>query len=166
MNSQLPHDDCWRIRSTIWKLAKRLCLWLCVCFCVCLTTRILIDTDNFFNSDDIMTSLLKKLSIFIKIGVIKRYGVCMVSFKIVDQIRRQSSSASCELCSQLHTADADATKQFRRVGSAVCTHRTPPTRRNSTVSSRRRCVLGLKDTIISLLSHLHQAPRPQTQRLI
>jgi len=60
---------------------------------------ILIDTDNFFNSDDMMTSLLKKLSIFIKTGVIKRYGVCLVSFKIVDRIRRQSSSASCELCS-------------------------------------------------------------------
>jgi len=51
----------------------------------------LIDTDNFFNSDDVMTSLLKKLSIFIKIGVIKRHGVCLVSFKIVDRIRRQSS---------------------------------------------------------------------------
>jgi len=92
----------------------------CVCFCV-LTTWILIDTDNFFNSDDIMTSLLKKLTIFIKIGVIKRYGVCLVSFKIVDRIRWQSSSASCELCS------------YRR------------RRRDKTVSSRwrRRCVLGL-----------------------
>jgi len=92
---------------------------VCVCFCVCLTTWIFIDTDNFINSDDIMTSLLKKLLIFIKIGVIKRYGVCLVSLKItVDRIRRQSSSASCELCS----------------------HR----RRDKTVSSRRRCVLGLK----------------------
>jgi len=26
---------------------------------LCLTTRILIDTDNFFNNDDVMTSLLK-----------------------------------------------------------------------------------------------------------
>jgi len=117
MNSQLAHDDCRRIRSTIWKLAKQT---VCVCFCVCLTTRILIDTDNFFNSDDIMTSLLKKLSISIKIGVIKRYGVCLVSFQIVNQIRRQSSSASCELCS----------------------HRRR--RRDKTVSSRRRrrCVSG------------------------
>jgi len=41
-----------------------------------------------------MTSLLKKLSIFIKIGIIKRYGVCLVSFKIVDRIRRQSSSVA------------------------------------------------------------------------
>ena len=64
-----------------------------------------------------MTSLYKKLSIFIKIGVIKRYGVCLVSFKIVDRIRRQSSSASCE-----------------------CSHRRR--RRDKTVSSRRRCVLG------------------------
>jgi len=38
-----------------------------------------------------MTSLLKKLSISIKIGVIKRYGVSMVSFEIVDRICRQSS---------------------------------------------------------------------------
>jgi len=42
-----------------------------------------------------MTSLLKKLSISIKIGVIKRSRVCLVNF---------------------HTADADATKQFYRVG--------------------------------------------------
>ena len=85
---------------------------VCVCFCV-LTTWILIDTDNFFNSDDIMTSLLKKLSIFIKIGVIKRYRVCLMSFKIVDRIRRQSSSASCELCTHRRR---DETRQFRRVG--------------------------------------------------
>ena len=91
----------------------------CVCFCV-LTTWILINTDNFFNSDDIMTSSLKKLSIFIKIGVIKHYGVCLVSFKIVNRIRRQSSRI-------------------------VFTPPTP-TRRDSTVSSRRRrrCVLGLR----------------------
>ena len=56
------------------------------CVCVWLTTWILIVTDNFFNSDGIMTSLLKKLSIFIKLGVIKRYKVCLVSFKIVDQL--------------------------------------------------------------------------------
>jgi len=36
-----------------------------------------------------MTSLLKKLSISIKIGVIKGYGVYLVSFQIVDRIRRQ-----------------------------------------------------------------------------
>jgi len=36
------------------------------------------------------------------------------SFQIVDRIRRQSSGASCDYC--VHTADTDATKQFRRVG--------------------------------------------------
>ena len=56
-----------------------------------LITPILIDIDNFFNNDDIMTSLLKKLSISIKIGVIKRYRVCLASFQILDRIRRQSS---------------------------------------------------------------------------
>jgi len=81
-NSQLARDDCRRIRSTIWKLAR---------LHSGLTTRILIDIDNFCNNDDIMTSLLKKLSISIKIRVIKRYGVCLVSFQIVDRIRRQSS---------------------------------------------------------------------------
>ena len=84
------------------------------------TMWILIDTDNFFNSDDIMMSLLKKLSIFIKIGVIKRYGVCLVSFKIVDRICRQSSWASCELCSHrrpvcIHRR-RDETQQFCSVG--------------------------------------------------
>jgi len=59
-----------------------------------------------------MTSLLKKLPISIKIGVIKRYGVCLVSFQIVGRIRRQSS------CHELRvfTCTADATKQFRRFG--------------------------------------------------
>jgi len=42
-------------------------------------------------SDDIVTSLLKKLSISIKIHVVKRYEVCLVSFQIVDRTRRQSS---------------------------------------------------------------------------
>jgi len=65
---------------------------------------------------------LKKLSISIKTGVIKHYGVCLVSFQIVDQIRPQSSWASCELCS----------------------HRRR--RRDKTVPScrRTRCVLGIK----------------------
>jgi len=62
-----------------------------------------------------MSSLLKKLSISIKIGVIKRYGVCFVSFQIVDQTEsvgsRRELVANC-----VHTADADVTKQFRRVG--------------------------------------------------
>jgi len=113
MNSQLAHvDDCRRIRSTIWKLTKQ--------SHSCLTTWIMIDIANFFSYDDKMTSLLKKLSISITIGVIKRYWVCLVNFQIVDRIRRQSSWTSCELCS----------------------HR----RRDKTVSSRRRqrCVLGIR----------------------
>ena len=88
----------------------------------CLTTWILIEIDNFFNNDDIMTSLLKKLSISIKTGVIKHYGVCMVSFQTVDRIRRQSSWASCEFCS----------------------HR----QRDKTVSSCRRCVLGMSNYLL------------------
>ena len=65
-----------------------------------------------FNSDDIMTSLLKKLSISIKIGVIKRYGVRSVS-----KLSSESFGSRRELVSNcVHTADADATKQFRRVG--------------------------------------------------
>jgi len=56
-NSQLAHDDCRLIRLTIWKLTKQ-------------TTPIMIDIDNFFNNDIIMSSLLKKLSISIKIHVV------------------------------------------------------------------------------------------------
>ena len=113
-NSQLAHDDCRRIRSTVWKLAKQTPYLFDY-------TWILLDIDNFFNNDDIMTSsLLKQLPISIKIGAIKRFGVCLISFQIVDRIRRQSSWTSCELCS----------------------HRRR--RRDTTVSSRRRrrCVLG------------------------
>jgi len=51
-------------------------------------------------SDDIVTSLLKRLSISIKIHVVKP----LFSFQIVDQIRPQSSWGSCEYC--VHTADA------------------------------------------------------------
>jgi len=58
-----------------------------------------------------MTSLLKKLAISIKIGVIKRYGVCLVSF----QLSTESVGSRRELVANcVHTADA--TKQFRRVG--------------------------------------------------
>ena len=51
-------------------------------------TPLLFHYVNFDNNDDIITSLLKKLSICIKIGVTKRYGVCLVSFKC-----RQNPSA-------------------------------------------------------------------------
>ena len=76
---------------------------------------------------------------FIKIGVIKRYGVCLVSFKIVGRIRRQSSSASCELCSH---------RRRRRDKTVSSRRRTSSARRDSTVSSRRRrrCVLGFRLT--------------------
>ena len=59
-------------------------------------------------TDDIMMSLLKNLSISIKIRV-----VCLASFQIVDRIRQQSSWASCELCSHRRR---DATRQFPLVG--------------------------------------------------
>jgi len=47
-----------------------------------------VDIGNFFNNDDTVTSIFEKV---IKIDVIKRYGVCLVSYQILDQIRRQSS---------------------------------------------------------------------------
>jgi len=58
----------------------------------------LIDVGNFFNNEFIMMSLLKKLSISIKIDVIKRYG-----FQIIDRIHRVYDSDLCadweaELC--------------------------------------------------------------------
>ena len=60
-----------------------------------------------------MSSLLKKLSISIKIGVIKRYGVCLSVSKLWTESvgSRRELVANC-----VYTADADATGQFRRVG--------------------------------------------------
>jgi len=59
-----------------------------------------------------MTSLLKKLSIFIKIGVIKRY---MESVWSVSKLSTESVGSRRQLVANcVHTADA--TKQFRRVG--------------------------------------------------
>jgi len=63
-----------------------------------------------------MTSLLKKLSISIKIGVIKRYGVCLISFKLWTESVGSRRELVANSCSHRVTADADATKQFRRVG--------------------------------------------------
>ena len=68
--------------------------------------------------DDIMTPLLKKLSISIKIHVVNRYAVCLVSFQILSTesvgSRRGLDPKS------VHTADADATQldswDMRRVG--------------------------------------------------
>jgi len=105
---QLDHDDCRRIRSTVWKLTKQTPYRL--------ITPILIDIDNFFNNDVIMSSLLKKLSISIKIHVVKQLWSRFGQFQ---NCRPNPSWASCELCS----------------------HRRR--RRDKTVSSRRRrrCVL-------------------------
>jgi len=74
---------------------------------------------KFWTFSTMTTSSLKKLSISIKIGVIKRYGDCLVSFQIVDRIHQQSSWV------------------------ANCVHTATPTRHNSTVASRRRrrCVM-------------------------
>jgi len=59
-----------------------------------------------------MTSFLKKLSISVKIGVIKRYAVWSVS-----KLSTESVGSRRELvANSVHTADADATRQFRRVG--------------------------------------------------
>jgi len=49
-NSQLAYDDCWQIRSTIWNWLLRLHSGL--------TSWILVNIDNFFNSDVIMSSLV------------------------------------------------------------------------------------------------------------
>ena len=102
-------------------------------------------------SDDIMTSSLKKkLSMSLKIyqgkplqlthqttepvkpsmtvtqqKVTQHWHYCLVSFEIVDRIRRQSSWASCELCSHRRRR-RDSTRQFE-----------------SRRRRRRRCVLGI-----------------------
>jgi len=64
--------------------------------------------------DDIMTSLLNKLSISIKIHVVKPLW-SLVSFQIVDRILRQSSWDSCELCSHRRRR-RDSSRRLRRVG--------------------------------------------------
>jgi len=58
-----------------------------------------------------MTSLLKKLSISIEISVIKRYGVCLVSY-----LSAESVGSRRDLVANYYVHTADATKQFRRVG--------------------------------------------------
>jgi len=58
-----------------------------------------------------MTLLLKTLALSIKIGVIKRYGVWSVSKLSTESVgSRRELVANC-----VQIADADATKQFRRV---------------------------------------------------
>jgi len=78
-----------------------------------MTTPILTDTDNFFNNDIIMSSLLKRLSILIKIHAVKQLW-SLASFQIVDRIRRQSSWASCELCSHRLRDETVSSRQRRR----------------------------------------------------
>jgi len=70
--------------------------------------------------------------------VVKPLWVSTISFQIVDRIRRQSSWASCEFMY------------------------TPPTRRNSTVESRRRCVLGIRCQPVVSLSAASCMQRKQT----
>ena len=59
----MPNTHRRLIRSTIWKLTKQTPYRL--------ITPILINIDNFLNNDVIMSSLLKKLSLSIKIHVVK-----------------------------------------------------------------------------------------------
>jgi len=111
-NSQLAHDDCRQIRSTIifgnWPNRLHSCL----------TTSILIDVDNFFNNDDTMTSSLKKLSTSIRcgVGLIKRYEVCSVS-----KLSTESADSRRQLVVNcVHTADATQQNSFVTSASAVC----------------------------------------------
>jgi len=63
-------------------------------------------------SDDIVTSLLKKLSISIKIHVVKPLGLCSVSRWSTESVgSRRELVANC-----VHTADADATQFDSCVG--------------------------------------------------
>ena len=72
---------------------------------------------RFVRSDDIMTSLLKKLSILIKIHVVK--PLCSVS-KLTTESVSSSRRELVENC--VHTADTDATQLDSCVASAsaVC----------------------------------------------
>ena len=73
---------------------------------------ILIDIDNFFNNGVIMSSLLKKLSNKIHVS-----QTAMESVWSVSKLSAESVGSCRELVANcVHTADADATKQFRRVG--------------------------------------------------
>jgi len=86
-----------------------------------LITPILINIDNFFNNDIIMSSLLKKLSVSIKIHVVKQtqkqtqtQSVWPVSKLSIESVgsRRELVANSCTH----RRRRRDATKQFRRVG--------------------------------------------------
>jgi len=100
-NSQLAHDDCRRIRSTIWNWPNRLYS--------CLTTWILINTDNFFNNDVNMSSLLKQTQ-----KQTQTQSVWPVSKLSIESVGsgRELVANSCTH----RRRRRDATKQFRRVG--------------------------------------------------
>ena len=73
---------------------------------------------GWWQSDDIMTSLLKKLSISIKIHVVKPLWSLVWS---VSKLSTESVGSRRELVANfVHTADADATQLDSWVASAVC----------------------------------------------
>jgi len=109
--SQLAHDDCQRIRSTIWKLTKETPYRL--------ITPVLIDIDNFFSNDVIVSSLLKKLSISIKIHVVKQL------WSLFGQFPKCRPNPSAVVVTE---------------PVANCVHTPTPTRPNSFVAS---CELGI-----------------------
>ena len=117
-NSQLAHDDCRRIRSTIWKLSKQTPQGL--------ITPILTDIDNFFNNDVIMSSLLKKLSISIKIHVVKQLRSLFGKFSTC------RPNPSVVVVSQLRIEFTPPTptrqNSFVASASAVCIGHQTPTR--------------------------------------
>ena len=86
---------------------------------------LLIDLLRLVTSDDIMKSWLKNYQYRSKY----RYGVCLVSFQIVDRIRRQSSYASCEFCTHRRRR-RDATRQLSLVGFGVKHRSISPKARN------------------------------------
>jgi len=68
-----------------------------------------------------MSSLLKNLSISIKIHVVKRYGICLASF--FSKVSTESVGSRCELvaiANCVHTADATQLDSFVASASAVC----------------------------------------------
>jgi len=60
-----------------------------------------------------MTSLLKKLSVSIKMRVVK--PLCLVSTLSTESVGRRRELVA----NSVHTADADATRQLSRVGVGV-----------------------------------------------
>ena len=84
------------------------------------TTSCVVELLRLVTSDVIMTSLLKKLSVSMKIHVVKRLWSLFGHFQIVDRIRirRQSSWVSCEFC--IHIVDATQLDSWVASASAMC----------------------------------------------